>query len=75
VIRPDGTGRWPFDLWTANRILLGDAGLRDENVHLAQVLTGSDGGGLFFSDREAWPCGRFAAIARLKPRTRGAPMP
>jgi YfiH family protein len=70
VIRPDGTGRWLFDLWNANRILLREAGLRDENVHVAAVPTGTAGGGLFFSDREVRPCGRFAAIARLRPRER-----
>jgi YfiH family protein len=70
VIRPDGTGRWLFDLWQANRVLLREAGLRDENVHVAALPTGSAGGGLFFSDRDARPCGRFAAIARLRPRER-----
>jgi hypothetical protein len=69
VIRPDGTGRWLFDLWKANQILLQDAGLDDQNVHTAAVDTGSAGGGLFFSDRQTRPCGRFAAIARLQPWT------
>ncbi len=68
VIRPDGTGRWLFDLWHANRILLRGAGLREENLHIAAIPTGSAGGGRFFSDREVRPCGRFAAIARLRPR-------
>jgi YfiH family protein len=68
VIRPDGTGRWLFDLWHANRVLLAEAGLRAENVHVAAVPTGTRGGGGFFSDRESRPCGRFAAIARLHPR-------
>ena len=68
VIRPDGTGRWLFDLWHANRILLREAGLREENLHIAAIPTGSAGGGRFFSDREVRPCGRFAAIARLRPR-------
>jgi polyphenol oxidase len=69
VIRPDGTGRWLFDLWTANRIVLREAGLRDEHVHVAAIPTGSSGPGLFFSDREVRPCGRFAAVARLRPRS------
>lgn len=69
VIRPDGAGRWLFDLWAANRIALGAAGLADHQVHVAAVPTGSSGGGLFFSDREARPCGRFAAVARLRPRS------
>ena len=67
VIRPDGTGRWLFDLWSANRLLLRDAGLLDKNVHLAAIPTGVSGDSLFFSDRETRPCGRFAAIARLMP--------
>jgi YfiH family protein len=69
VIRPDGTGKWLFDLWTANQIVLRDAGVRDANVQLAAIPTGSAGPGLFFSDREVRPCGRFAAIARLRPRS------
>ena len=67
VIREDGTGRWLFDLWTANRIVLREAGVPDESMYLAQIPTGSDPG-LFFSDREVRPCGRFAAIAQLRPR-------
>ena len=69
VLRPDGTGHWLFDLWTANRIVLRQAGLRDENIHVAAEPTGAHGSGQFFSDREARPCGRFAAIARLHPRS------
>jgi hypothetical protein len=68
VIRPDGTGRWLFDLWSANRILLREAGLADQNIHVAAVPTGAD----FFSNRTARPCGRFGLIARLRPRD-GAP--
>ena len=67
VIREDGTGRWLFDLWTANRIVLREAGVPQAGLHLAQIPTGSDPG-LFFSDREVRPCGRFAAMARLRPR-------
>jgi polyphenol oxidase len=69
VIRPDGTGKWLFDLWAANRIVLGAAGLPDGQMHVAAVPTGSSGPGLFFSYREARPCGRFAAVARLRPRS------
>lgn len=69
VIRPDGTGKWLFDLWTANQIVLRDAGVRAGNVQLAALPTGSAEPGLFFSDREVRPCGRFAAIARLRPRS------
>jgi hypothetical protein len=67
VIREDGTGKWLFNLWTANRIVLREAGVPSENLHVAQIPTGSDPG-LFFSDREVRPCGRFAAMARLRRR-------
>lgn len=69
VLRPDGSGKWLFDLWMANQLVLRDAGVRDANVQLPAIPTGSAGSGLFFSDREARPCGRFAAIARLRPRS------
>lgn len=63
VVRPDGTGKWTFDLWRANRIQLADAGVPDEQVHLAALGTGP--GSPFFSHRFEGPCGRFAALARL----------
>jgi polyphenol oxidase len=66
VVRPDGTGKWLFDLWTANRLMLRDAGVPDDHIHVAAIPTGSDPG-LFFSYREAGQCGRFAAIAQLRP--------
>jgi YfiH family protein len=62
VVRDDGTGRWQFDLWRANRVVLADAGVLDANVHLAAL--GTDDGD-FFSDRAERPCGRFAVLARL----------
>jgi YfiH family protein len=64
-LRPDGTGRWLFDLWTANRQTLLGCGLRPENIATASVGTGDD---RFFSDRLTRPCGRFAAIAVLRDR-------
>ena len=64
VIRADGTGRWLFDLVAANRLVLSEAGVADGNVHVAAYVTG---GGMFFSDREARPCGRLALVARLRP--------
>jgi hypothetical protein len=67
VVRPDGTGKWLFDLWAANRIVLRAAGVLDEHIHVAAIPTGTSGPGLFFSDREERPCGRFAAVARLHP--------
>ncbi len=68
VIRPDGTGRWRCDLWSANRLLLREAGVADGNIHVADVPTGTD----FFSNRTARPCGRFGVLARLRPRDGGA---
>jgi YfiH family protein len=65
VIRPDGTGRWLFDLAAANRLVLREAGLADGNIHTAPHVTGD---GMFFSDRAARPCGRLALVARLRPR-------
>jgi hypothetical protein len=67
VLKPDGTGKWLFDLWSANAIVLREAGLRDGSIHLAAVPTGPAGTSPFFSDRAARPCGRFAAVARLRP--------
>lgn len=67
VIRPDGTGRWLFDLWAANSRILREAGVPDRQIHVAALPTGP-GEGVFFSDRAARPCGRFAAIARLTPK-------
>jgi len=67
VLRPDGTGRWLFDLWSANRVLLREAGLADRNIHVAAVPTGTE----FFSNRAARPCGRFGVIARLRARSAG----
>jgi len=70
VIRPDGTGRWLFDTWTSNKLILREAGVPGDSIHLAPVPTGTvptgTGPGLFFSDRQTRPCGRFAAIARLR---------
>jgi hypothetical protein len=40
VLRPDGTGRWLLDLWTANRLLLAAAGVPDAQIHVAAVGTG-----------------------------------
>jgi hypothetical protein len=65
VIRPDGTGRWLLDLWGANRIVLREAGLADDNVYVTPYVTGD---GRFFSDRAVRPCGRLALVARLRTR-------
>lgn len=69
IIRADATGKWLFDLWAANWRILRESGIPDDQVSVAALPTGKDTG-LFFSDREERPCGRFAAVARL--RSRGA---
>jgi YfiH family protein len=66
IIRRDGTGRWVFDLWAANRRMLVEAGVSPANIEVSDVGTGP--GTPFFSDRTTRPCGRFAAMARLRPR-------
>jgi len=65
VVRPDGTGRWLFDLWQANTLQLTAAGVPADQVHVAGRDTGP--GTPFFSHRSEGPCGRFAAVARLHP--------
>jgi hypothetical protein len=82
VLRPDGTGRWLLDLWSANRKMLVRAGVPDSQIHVAAVPTGpaGEGGdtadsGLFFSDRTARPCGRFALVARLTAGDAADPTP
>ncbi len=63
VIRPDGTGAWTFDLWTANLIQLTEAGVPAARVEIAGLDTGP--GTPFFSHRSEAPTGRFAALARI----------
>jgi len=63
LIRPDGTGRWRFDLEAANHRILVESGISAGNISLSGIHTGE--GSPFFSHRETRPCGRFAAIARL----------
>lgn len=63
VIRPDGTGRWTFDLWRANTIQLVEAGVAEIAIHLAALDTAR---AEFFTHRSDGPCGRFAAVARLR---------
>lgn len=70
ALRPNGPGRWLFDLWAANRLVLRDAGVPDGQIHVAAAPTGP-APGLFFSHRAARPCGRFATMARLTPGGRG----
>jgi YfiH family protein len=63
VIQPDGTGRWLFDLWAANRHVLREAGVPDDQIYVTDIPTGD---GRFFSDRAERPCGRLALVARLR---------
>jgi YfiH family protein len=64
ALRPDGTGRWTFDLVTANRRVLADAGVDPAHVEASPGGTGP--GTPYFSDRAQRPCGRFALLARLR---------
>ncbi|HET6951664.1 MAG TPA: polyphenol oxidase family protein, partial [Acidimicrobiales bacterium] len=66
ILRPDGTGRWTFDVAAANRRILTAAGVPDDQIEVAAVGTGRDGP--FYSHRGGAPCGRFGALARLRPR-------
>lgn len=63
VLQPDGTGRHLFDLFAANRLQLGRAGIRADRIQLSGAVTGPDTD--FFSHRAGAPTGRFAAVARL----------
>lgn len=63
VVRPDGTGRWLFDLWRATALQLVEAGVPDRSIHLAGEDTGP--GTPWFSHRSEGPCGRFALLATL----------
>lgn len=78
IMHPDGSGRWLFDLPAANRRVIRESGVPDAQIHGSGVSTASripdsrgmngQGPELFFSDRAARPCGRFAAVARLRPK-------
>jgi hypothetical protein len=75
-IRPDAVpDRWRLDLWSANRLVLTEAGVPTPQIHTTDIPTGPiepadptepTGPGYFFSDRSARPCGRLALIARLR---------
>jgi YfiH family protein len=66
LLRPDGTGRWLFDLGAANRLALLDSGVAPGRILPARVGTGD---ARFYSDRAVRPCGRHAAIAVLRDRS------
>lgn len=60
-------GKYGFDLWTANRIDLLDAGLSEDRIEVAG-LSSTASLDDFFSHRAEGRTGRFAAIAALRPR-------
>lgn len=64
LLRPDGTGRWTFDLDAANRRVLAEAGV--DPAHVEARAGGTGPGTPYFSDRAERPCGRFALLARLR---------
>ncbi|WP_239311149.1 MULTISPECIES: polyphenol oxidase family protein [unclassified Frankia] len=64
VIRADGLGKWTFDVAGANVMQLVAEGVPERQIHVAGVGTGP--GTPFFSHRAENPCGRFAAVARLR---------
>ena len=63
IVAPDGTGRWTFDLLAANRRTLAEAGVPAGQTYCSPLATGTPE---FFSDRAFRPCGRHAAIIRLR---------
>lgn len=67
LLRPTRPGHCTFDLVTALRIQLRDAGVSDGNVHPMGVDTLTSTAD-FFSDRAARPCGRFMAVTMLPAR-------
>lgn len=66
VLRATGPGQWQFDLWAANRLILQDAGVPASQIHISSIPTGP-AANQFFSHRAERPCGRFAALARIRP--------
>jgi polyphenol oxidase len=69
IMHADGAGRWLFDLPAANQRIIRESGVPDRQILGSGTATGSGPAGepgLFFSDREDRPCGRFAAVARLR---------
>lgn len=61
---PDEADRSRLDLRRIAIYQLVTRGVRDECIYLTREVT--DGGGRFFSDRAARPCGRFALVARRR---------
>jgi hypothetical protein len=66
LLTPTRPGHATFDLAAAIRRQLRTAGIAKENVHHLAIDTRTSTDD-FFSDRAVRPCGRFAAIAFLRP--------
>ena len=64
VVADEGD-RWRLDLGVVATRQLLDAGVASENVWVSESPT--DDARVFFSDRFARPCGRFALVARRRP--------
>jgi polyphenol oxidase len=71
LLRPDPhDGHWLLDLWSANCLVLREAGVPAAQIHVTDIPTGPAGRDCFFSDRAARPCGRLALVARLRATAR-----
>jgi purine-nucleoside/S-methyl-5'-thioadenosine phosphorylase / adenosine deaminase len=66
LLRPTRPGHAAFDLAAALRLQLRGAGVADGSVHPMGIDTRTTTDD-FFSDRAARPCGRFMAVAMLRP--------
>ncbi len=64
AVAPDEGNRSRLDLRLVATRLLVQHGLSDSNIIVSTQST--DGGGLFYSDRAARPCGRFALVAKRR---------
>lgn len=62
AVLADRGDRFRLDLGRVAVAQLGAAGLDEERINVTQQST--DGGAVFFSDRAARPCGRFALVAK-----------
>ena len=66
VLYQNGSGRYQLNLWEANHIILSDAGLLPENIHISGVCT-SCNSDLFFSHRKTQgKRGSLAAFLAIK---------
>ncbi|MGH8996479.1 MAG: polyphenol oxidase family protein [Acidimicrobiales bacterium] len=63
-LEPSRPGHWWFDLAAAVNAVLVKAGIDGDRISMAAQPTGPDGP--FYSARAEGPCGRFAALARIR---------